>query len=118
MEDGARATTHRPEKEISRGVTAIYKDYLGRGPTHSSTTLSDECSTTTLRDSMTRAERSLVNGGEAETVREMRRKFQLAMRDEIIAVVEGVTGRRCAAFLSDHNADEDIGVEIVVFETE
>src|SRR6476659_9885474 len=33
----SRAT---PEKMISRGVVGIYKDYLGRGPTHAVTEIS------------------------------------------------------------------------------
>ena len=99
-------------------MTAIYKEYLGRGPTHSKTLLTDDCAVTTLADSMTRAEHSLVEQGEAETVRDMRRKFQLAMREEIIACVEAATGRRCAVFLSDHNTEKDIAVEMVVFESD
>ena len=110
--------TQSPQKQISRGITAIYKDNLGRGPTHAKTTITDDFALTTLTNSMTRAEHSLVAGGDAETVREMRRKFQRAMRAEIIALVESVTKQKCGCFLSDHDAEHDIAVEMVVFSTE
>lgn len=104
-----------PQKEISRGVVAIYKEYLGRGPTTVRTAITDDASITMIEDSLIRAEQSLVRGGEAEVVREIRRKFQCAMREDITALVEGVTGRRCAAFLSDHDTEPDVAVEMVVF---
>lgn len=106
------------QKQISRGVVAIYKDYLGRGPTTARTTITNDAAITTLTDSLTKAEISLVGCGDAETVREMRRKFQFAMRNEITTLVEDVTGRKAASFLSDHDTGQDVAVEMVVFTAE
>jgi uncharacterized protein YbcI len=103
------------EREISRGVVAIYKEYLGRGPTFARTEITDHTAVTTLTDALTKAERSLIERGESPTVREMRRKFQLAMRKDITALVEEVTGRTTASFLSDHDTDHDVAIEVVVF---
>ena len=107
--------TGAAEREISRGIVAIYKEYLGRGPTSARSEVTPHTSITTLSDSLTKAERSLIDRGEGESVREMRRKFQLAMRKDITAVVEGVTGRPAASFLSDHDTETDVAVEVVVF---
>ena len=74
-----------------------------------------ETAITTVSGSLTKAERSLVAEGKAELVRDMRRNFQDAMRDDITAVVETATGRECGTFLSDHNAESDIAVEMVLF---
>ena len=104
-----------PEKQISRGVVAIYKEYLGRGPTSARTEITAGAATTTLEDCLTKAERSLIEGGEAPTVREIRRKFQEAMRADITILVEGVTGRNTKSFLSDHDTIKDVAVEMVVF---
>jgi uncharacterized protein YbcI len=106
---------HSPEKEIARGVVSIYKEHLGRGPTTARTELTDHVAITTLQDSLTRAEQSLIAAGEASTVRAIRRKFQEAMRPEITALVEQVTGRSTASFLSDHDTVKDYAVEMVVF---
>ena len=107
--------TGSPERQISRGIVAIYKDYTGRGPAHARTTISDECSTTIVRESLTKAEIKLVEKGEAPTVRDMRRKFQEAMCDDIMQLVGTVTGRETATMLSDHHPVDDLAVETVTF---
>lgn len=111
----SNASKAEPEREISRGVVAIYKEYLGRGPTSARTEISETAAVTTVGDALTKAERSLIERGDAPAVREMRRKFQVAMRREITKLVEDVTGRRALTFLSDHDTDEDIAVEMVIF---
>jgi len=110
--------TMSPEKTVSHGVVAIYKEYLGKGADRAQTSITDRMSVTTLQGSMTKAEATLVKGGDSETVREMRRKFQRAMRDDIIDLVERVTQRECGCFLSDHDTEHDIAVEMVVFKPE
>jgi uncharacterized protein YbcI len=107
--------TGSPERQISRGIVAIYKDYTGRGPTHAQTQITDVCSSTIVEDSLTKAERKLVDGGDAFTVREIRRKFQDAMRDEITELVQTVTGRETDTMLSDHHPINDVAIETVTF---
>lgn len=104
-----------PEKQISRGVVAVYKEYLGRGPTTARTEITANAAATTLEDCLTKAERTLIEGGDASAVREIRRRFQEAMRADITALVEEVTGRKTKSFLSDHDTMKDVAVEMVVF---
>lgn len=105
-------------KEITRGVVAIYKDYLGRGPTTARTVIAGDHVSTICEDGLTQAERRLVEGGEADCVRSIRRTFQVAMRDDILALVAGVTGRTPRTLLSDHDPVADIMVETVILEPE
>jgi uncharacterized protein YbcI len=112
------STLHGPQKEVARGIVAIYKDYLGRGPSTVKTTIADDYVLTILEDVLTKAEISLVNAQEADTAREIRRKFQSAMRDDIVALIERVTDRKVAAFLSDHNVETDTAVELVTLKTD
>ena len=107
--------TQGASKEIAHGVVAVYKDHLGRGATDARTTITEDHAVTVLTDSLTKAERSLVLSGDAETVREIRRRFQDAMRSEITELVERVTGREAASFMSDHDVLTDAAVEMVVF---
>jgi uncharacterized protein YbcI len=113
---GGSAYNAGTSKRISHGVVAIYKEYLGRGPTTARTTISDNLVVTVLEDSLTKAERSLVGKGEADTVRSIRRRFQAAMSEDVTKLVEEVTGRTSRTMLSDHNVEEDIAVEMVVLE--
>jgi uncharacterized protein YbcI len=38
------------------------------------------------------------------------------MREELVSRVEGLTGRKVIAFMSDNHVEPDIGVEIFVME--
>lgn len=102
------------QRSISRGVVAIYKDFLGRGPTSATTTITDGFVTTICRDCLTRAERRLVERGDREMVRTMRRRFQQSMSEDMIRLVEETTGRRATAFLSDHDVEQDVAIETIV----
>ena len=44
-------------------------------------------------------------------MRDTRKAFQDAMREEFVAEVEALTGRSVTAFLSDNHIDPDVGVE-------
>ncbi len=105
-----------PEKQISRGTVAIYKEYLGRGPGSATTTITETFATTICENGLTKAEQRLVERGEHDVVREIRRKFQLAMSAEMRRLVEGVTSKRTKTLLSDHDVDNDIAIETVIFE--
>jgi uncharacterized protein YbcI len=112
----ARNEDQRRSIEISNAVVRVFREYLGRGPTKARTLISEDMITVVCRDTMTKAEQRLHERGEIDTVRHIRRKYQDAMRDDLIAVVEELTGRRVIAFLSDNHMDPDIAVETFVTE--
>jgi uncharacterized protein YbcI len=97
---------------ISNAVVGLLHDYTGRGPTHARTTIGPDTIVVTLRDSLTKAERTLAERGQAVEVLAMRRAFQNTMRDDLVAAVERLTGRTVEAFLSDNLHDPDVAVEI------
>jgi len=97
---------------ISNAVVGLLHDYTGRGPTHARTTIGPDTIVVTLRDCLTKAERTLAERGQAVEVLAMRRAFQNTMRSELIAAVENLTGRTVEAFLSDNLHEPDVAVEI------
>ena len=97
---------------ISNAVVALLREYTGRGPTAARATIDADTIVVTLRDSLTKAERTLAERGQAIEVLAMRRAFQDTMRDELVASVEALTGRRVEAFLSDNLHAPDVAVEI------
>jgi len=97
---------------ISNAVVGLLHDYTGRGPTHARTTIGPETIVVTLRDSLTKAERTLAERGQEVEVLAMRRAFQSTMKHDLIAAVERLTGRTVEAFLSDNLYDPDVAVEI------
>lgn len=116
MQDVATASPNALNKEISRAVVAIYKEYIGRGSTLARTTITADMVVCILHDSLTTAERTLLASDGPEMVREMRRKFQDAMQIDIRKAVERATDRRTTAMLSDHITDPDVAVELVMLE--
>jgi uncharacterized protein YbcI len=69
-----------------------------------------------MRDSLLKPEHSLLANGQKHAVMDMRRRFQGAMRDDLIAAVTEHTGRAVDAFLSDNTVDPDIAVEVFILE--
>ncbi len=113
-ERGAGDEATSPQREISRGVVAIYKDHLGRGPTKARTTITDDVVITVLEDSLTKAERKLQESNRETMVRQIRRAYQDAMRSDIKALVEGTLNREAVCMLSDHSPNPDYAVELVI----
>lgn len=100
--------------EISNRVVQLLRDFVGRGPTRARTTITGDLVVVVLRDTLLKAEKSLVADGSSEMVIEMRRTYQTTLREEFVGVVEEVLGRKVAAFMSDHHLDPDMAVEVFV----
>jgi len=96
---------------ISDAVVRITAEYTGRGPTRARTTINDDWIFVTLSDTLTRGERKLAATGRSQFVRETRKAFQEAMREEFVSEIEALTGRSVIAFLSDNHIDPDVGIE-------
>ena len=71
---------------------------------------------TFLEDIYTTLERTLIETGERETVKETRLAFQRAMKDKFVAAVEETMDRKVIAFLSQVHFDPDISQETFVLE--
>ena len=108
--------THSSRREITRGTIALYKQYMGRGPTTAHTHINEDVVTVILGESLLPAETSLVAGGHSETVRQIRRDFQSTMSESLQAMVEKALGRRVICILSDHSPDPDYATEVFLLE--
>jgi len=69
-----------------------------------------------LEDTLTKGERRLVAKGRDIRVLDYRAEFQEAMREEAIASVEELTGRKVMAFMSANHIDPDLAAELFVLE--
>jgi len=113
--DQAR-TPHSVSSAISNLVVRITREYTGRGPTQARTYMQDDLITVVLRETLTKGELRLAENGRADHVRATRRYFQDAMRDDLVAGIEELTGRRVIAFMSDNHLHPDLAVEVVLLE--
>jgi uncharacterized protein YbcI len=104
--------------EISKAIVGIVHDYTGRGPTMARTTIHDGLVTVLMGDSLIKAERRLVETGQADLVLRIRRTFQEAMSKDMTAAIGDLTGRRVTAFMSANHIDPDLAIEVFVLDGE
>lgn len=118
MSDGsAEAPSGSQSAAVSNLMVRLLSEYTGRGPTRARAHFSDELISIVLRDTLTKGEKSLVRDGRAQLVLDTRRAYQMTMRDELVAGIEEITGRRVIAFLSDNHIEPDIAVESFVMDS-
>src|SRR5918997_1922369 len=99
--------------ELSNAMVRIYKEQFGRGPTKTRTNYAGaDILITTLEDSMTPAERSMVEMGEHQRLRDTRMFFQYASVKQFIRAVEDITGRKVRAFVSGIDTEQDVSSEV------
>ena len=103
--------------EISNEMVGLYKQLFGRGPgrarTHFAGTDIVVCS---LEMTLTPAERTMVEMGEHQRLRETRLFFQHAREDDFRSTVERITGRRVRGFISGTDITEDLSCEVFYLE--
>jgi uncharacterized protein YbcI len=106
-------TDLRPATAVSDLVGSLVGEYIGHGPT-ARTYLNGDVITVVLEDTLTKGEERLVRDGMSELVLSTRRAFQRTMRDDLVAGVERITGRRVR--VSANEMRPDISVEVFVLD--
>jgi uncharacterized protein YbcI len=102
---------------ISTAVVHVFSEHTGRGPTKARTTIDGTTVVVILQDTMTTAERSLVEAGKHAEVLRLRRSFQETMRDDLVAVVERLTVSSVNAFMSANHIAPDTAAEIFLLDS-
>jgi uncharacterized protein YbcI len=102
--------------DITRAVVRLFSEQTGRGPTKARTTIDAELIVVLLHESMTHAERTLVQAGKHNEVLRIRRTFQETMRPSLVNAVEGLTDRAVVTFMSANAIDPDAAAEIFVMD--
>jgi uncharacterized protein YbcI len=103
---------------IGNAITRLHRERYGRGATTTRTVVSRDGShiTVFLEDIYTTVERTLIDAGNKETVKETRQAFQMAMGPTFSEAVEEITGRKVIQFMSQVAFDPDMAAEIFVLQ--
>ena len=101
---------------ISDALVRVSADFIGRGPTRAKTYINGDVVFCLMEDTLTRGERSLVADGDGEAVRQMRRRFQDAMRRQVCTAVEALTERKVISFLSDNDIEAETAIEVFILD--
>ena len=115
--DTTESTSSRP-LEISNAISRLHKEFVGRGPTNSRTTIDANLVVCLLEGGYTRAEETLNANDKSEIVHAGRLGLQGAMRQAMIAAVEQTTGRRVYSFMSANDLEQNLQVEVFVLTPE
>jgi uncharacterized protein YbcI len=114
--------THEPStanalQAVSNAMVKLHKEQLGRGPTNARTYFAGpDTLVCTLEDSLLPAERTMVEMGEHQRVRESRMALQVASQDRFIQVVEELVSRKVRAFSSAIDPNAGVVFEVFSFE--
>jgi uncharacterized protein YbcI len=101
---------------IANALVGLKKQYYGRGPTAAKTYLCDDYVFVVMENGLTRNEKTLLEAGREELVREYRLSFQEAVTETITMAVEELVGRRVIGYHSQIVFHPDRLFEIFVLE--
>jgi len=102
---------------VSNAMVKLHKEQFGRGPTNARSYFAGpDTLVCTLEDSLLPAERTMVEMGEDQHVRESRMFLQVATQDRFIAAVEELVSRKVRAFASAIDPAPGVVFEVFSFE--
>jgi uncharacterized protein YbcI len=101
---------------LARAIVRFYHEEMGRGPARARAFYRDDVVVVILEDTLTKQEQALKSRGREDAVLDLREVLQRAMREEIVAIVERLTGHTVRAFLSSNHLDPDLLVECFVLD--
>jgi uncharacterized protein YbcI len=101
---------------VGTAITRLHREHYGRGATTTRTLVQRNCIVVLLEDLYTPVERTLIEAGNEDTVKETRQKFQVAMGPAFSAAVEEIMERKVIAFMSQVHFAPDLAAEIFVLE--
>jgi uncharacterized protein YbcI len=101
---------------VSNAISGLHRTHYGRGATRTRTVMGSDYVICFLEDVYTPVERTLIEAGRFDTVRETRNAFQDTMRERFSAAVEEAVGRRVIGFLSQVHVDPDLSIETFILE--
>jgi uncharacterized protein YbcI len=114
--DGRETATRPRLTEISNAAVALHREHFGRGPGAAKTHISDNLVVCVLTDVFTPPERTLIDAGKEERVRETRAIHHSATEDIYKGRMEAVLGQSVTAHLSTIHVDPDVAVDIFVLD--
>jgi uncharacterized protein YbcI len=114
MDDAIPRLDARLSGRLATAVVQWYRDRFGRGPTEAKAYILDGYAVVILGSVQTEVERSLVEGGETESVELLRRRVRQVFADELRGIVERLVGTKVVATLGDHNAVANMTVLLFV----
>ena len=103
-------------RQISTGMARMQKDAFGKGPTSTKSYMFDDLLLIVMREGLTVAEKTMLEFGQADLVRNFRQQFENEMTGRLVTMIEGLANRTVLTYQSQVMFDPDVVVEIFVFD--
>jgi uncharacterized protein YbcI len=103
-------------RRLSTEMVRMQKHAFGKGPIHAKAYMFDDLLMVVMRDGLTVAEKTMLDFGQADLVRNFRQQFENDMTSRMIEPIERLTGRKVLTYQSQIMFDPDVIVEIFVFD--
>ncbi len=103
---------------ISNEMVRAQKEFFGKGPTQAKSYMLDDMLIIVMRGGMTTAEKTMLEFGKEDQVRQFRQLFENEMTERLSTKMEEPTGRKIINHQSQVMFDPDIVVEMFVFDSE
>jgi len=101
---------------VTEAMVAMHERYHGRRPASGKALMmGGDLLACVLGGVYTEVEKTMIELQRAPVVQQTRSAFQEAMQERFIEVVQRLSGRRVAAFISNHHVGPDLEVELFVF---
>jgi uncharacterized protein YbcI len=103
---------------VANEIVRLKAQYYGKGPTEAKAFLNDETLVVTLKGGLTTVERTLLEAGDEDLVRQVRLRFQQVMEQNFLDAVQRMTGQRVLSYMSQIVFDPDYCFEFFVLSDE
>ena len=101
---------------ISTEMVRAQKKYFGKGPTSAKSYMLDDFLLIVMRENRTAAEKTMVDFGREDLVREFRQEFENEMTAKLEGMIEELTGRKILGYQSQIIIEPDVVIEIFFFD--
>jgi uncharacterized protein YbcI len=101
---------------LANTLVALMKEHYGKGPTAAKSFFNDEYVLVVLEDGLTQNERTLLEAGREDMVRDHRLAFQQVVTAEFCSAVERITGRHVLTYQSQIVFEPTRSFEIFVLD--
>jgi uncharacterized protein YbcI len=101
---------------LSNAIVQAQKEFFGKGPERARTYIVDDLVFVVMRGGLTTAEKTMLQFGHPDLVRQFRQLFENEMTARLTGAVEEILGRRVLTYQSQVLFDPNIVIEMFVLD--
>ena len=98
-------------------MASMQKTAFGKGPTSTRSYLFDDMLLIVMRDGLTVAEKTMLEFGQGDLVRNFRQQFENHMTERIVGMIEELTERKVLTYQSQNMFNPHVVVEMFIFDS-